>query len=230
MTASSQHSRRPTEQEDRKLAVFDMDGVLTRHPSSWEFVHEYAGVSNEDARLLYDRSEISYIDFLRSDVRLWISSGKVRTRGDLRKILSLIPVTVGLSETVLKLREMGFVTAIISGGLYDLAEIIDPGHILFDYVYANRIITDSDGNLIPEGDVMVEPNRKGEVLEKLQRELIISPDRTMSVGDSIQDLPLFLRSKVSVAVIHGDSEMRKIARHYITGDRFKDLIGIAQQV
>ncbi|MEM3675826.1 MAG: HAD-IB family phosphatase [Thermoplasmataceae archaeon] len=223
-------SQRPTDDRRKKLAVFDMDGVLTTHPSSWEFVHRYAQVSNEEARELYEKSLISYSDFLKSDVRLWISSGKVRTHSDLVRILSGIPVTAGAVETVESIRKMGFVTAIISGGLYDLVDLIDPQHRLFDFVFANRVAVDAGGYLVPDGQIMVEPMEKGTVLRKLQQDLSIGAENTMSVGDSVQDIPMFRMSKISVAVGSGNSEIAGIAKYVVPREDFRKITRLATEV
>ena len=58
-----------------RLVVFDMDGVLTTHPSSWEYVHRAMGVDNSENLRLYRTGNISYMDFLRIDLFHRVSHG-----------------------------------------------------------------------------------------------------------------------------------------------------------
>ena len=107
-----------------RLVVFDMDGVLTTHPSSWEYVHRAMGVDNSENLRLYRTGNISYMDFLRSDVNLWISRHPGITREDVVKILDSIPLRKNLNLAVKEIRDSGAATAIVSGGIYWLAQRI----------------------------------------------------------------------------------------------------------
>ena len=63
------------------------------------------GVDNSENLRLYRTGRISYMDFLRSDVNLWISRHPGITREDVVKILDRIPLRENLSLAVSCSRE-----------------------------------------------------------------------------------------------------------------------------
>ena len=54
-----------------ELVVFDMDGVLVDFDSSWMMVHRAFGTDNEESFQRYIRGEISFEEFMRSDIGKW---------------------------------------------------------------------------------------------------------------------------------------------------------------
>lgn len=207
-----------------RLVVFDMDGVLTAHPSSWEYVHHAMGVDNSENLRLYRTGRISYMDFLRSDVNLWISRNPGITSGDVIRILDTIPLRENLGRTVSEIRDSGAATAIVSGGIYWLARRI-ADQAAFDQVYANMILTDSTGRIIPDGNVMVEPRHKDRSITEIQKKLGISEAETASVGDTTQDAAMFMHSAVSIAFNSVDGRLSTMASHTAHGN---DLLEIAR--
>ncbi|MBE3122801.1 MAG: hypothetical protein IMZ58_11440 [Thermoplasmata archaeon] len=59
-----------------KLVFFDMDGVLLDTVSSWRYIHEHFGTTNERSIMPYLRGDIDYLEFMRRDVSLWKKNGK----------------------------------------------------------------------------------------------------------------------------------------------------------
>lgn len=208
-----------------RLVAFDMDGVLTSHPSSWEFVHSRMGVDNRLNLDLYRKGLISYLEFLRSDVRLWTETHPGISEDDVRRILDDIPLTEGIYRSVQELRDSGIVTAIISGGIYWLAERICIS-APFDRVFANKISTDSSGRIVPDGTVMVEPRHKDRVLASIQQNTGIGMEETASVGDTLQDAAMFQRSALSIAFNTGDPKVVRSATHHVSSRNLLDAVRI----
>ncbi len=86
-----------------KLAVFDMDGVLTQPVSSWDYVHKRLGVDNAENLNSYRAGTLSYIDFLRSDVRLWLGDDGPTSAEKVMEILEQVPLREGVKSTFSKL-------------------------------------------------------------------------------------------------------------------------------
>jgi len=105
-----------------ELVIFDMDGVLTDTISSWKYIHEYFGCSNERSVDEYLRGKIDDMEFIKRDVTLWKEDGKLITRDRLVDILSNIPIMKGAKESISKLKENKIYTVIVSAGLDILAE------------------------------------------------------------------------------------------------------------
>ncbi len=209
-----------------KLAVFDMDGVLTQAPSSWEFVHRELGVDNQNNLSLYRNGDLTYMEFLRSDVELWIEKMGTVPSKLIIDILGKVPLRAGITETMISLRRGGIETAIISGGIYWLAERI--GKIgEFGEIHANKIKTNGNGEIIPDGTVMVDPKRKDLILQDLQKRIGVSEEETFSVGDTLQDVALFRHSGYSIAFNPNEHSMTKNATVTLKGN---DLRLVLEQI
>lgn len=209
-----------------RLAVFDMDGVLTDIPSSWEFVHRKIGVDNKKNLSLFKKGEITYMEFLRSDVILWIEKMGTVPADFIKELLDQVPLRNGIAETMSSLRAMGMETAIISGGIYWLAEKIG-GIGRFSEIYANRIKTNERNEIIPDGTVMVDPRKKDVILQEIQKRLGVSEGETFSVGDTMQDVALFRHSGYSIAFNAHENSMAGNASVSIEGN---DLNLILEQI
>ncbi len=212
-----------------KLAVFDMDGVLTGTPSSWEFVHRKIGVDNSGNLSLFKNGRITYMDFLRSDVELWIEKLGNVPADYIRGILDLVPLRCGIAETMSSLKKMGIKTAIISGGIYWLAEKISK-FADFTEIHANKIQTNANGEIIPDGTVMVDPGRKDVVLRTLQEKLGIAEKETFSVGDTLQDVAMFRRSGYSIAFNANDFSMTGKASASMKGNDLTQILELIEKL
>lgn len=211
-----------------KLAVFDMDGVLTQNPSSWEFVHKRLGVDNRENLALYRNGELSYIEFLKSDVNLWLRRNTSIPSRIIIDILNEIPLREGIRETVVSLDSMGITTAIISGGIYWLAEKIG-NFAPFSRIEANHISTDENGFIIPDGKVMVDPKHKDVNIRELQERLGVSMAETVSVGDTLQDVAMFRNSGLSIAFNPVDEMMKEKATFSIAGNNLSAILDIVEK-
>ncbi len=213
--------------EKFKLAVFDMDGVLTQPVSSWEYVHRKLGVDNTGNLSSYRNGTMNYIDFLKSDVKLWLDRLGPTSAETVIRILDEIPLRGGISLTINTLKERGIKTAIISGGIYWLAEKIGKGYG-FDEIYANHIKTDSLDNLLPDGIVMVDPKHKDHTIRELQDRLKVEPEETISVGDTLQDVAMFRNSGLSVAFNPVEETVSARARFTLKGNDLSELLKLLE--
>lgn len=209
--------------EKYRLAVFDMDGVLTQPVSSWEYVHRRLGVNNSENLLAYRAGTLAYIDFLKSDVRLWLGSNGPTSAEKVISILDEIPLREGIRTTFQRLKEAGLRTAIISGGIYWLAERVGMTAGA-DEIHANHILTDESGNILAEGHVMVDPKHKDDVIINMQKRLGILPEETISVGDTYQDVAMFRNSGISFAFNPVDPSVSEGATHTMEGNDLSALL------
>ncbi len=214
--------------EKFKLAVFDMDGVLTQPVSSWEYVHKRLGVDNSTNLSLYRSGSLAYIDFLRSDVQLWLEHLGPTSANTVIGILDEIPLRTGIFETINSLKGKGIRTAIISGGIYWLAEKIGTlNH--FDEIYANKIKTDHSNKVVADGVVMVDPKNKDATIRQLQEKLCVSPEETISVGDTLQDVGMFRNSGLSVAFNPMEDAVSKKATFTLRGNDLTAILKVIRQ-
>ena len=198
-----------------RLVAFDMDGTLVDVDSSWGYVHRRFGETNDTALRDFLEDRIDDEEFVRSDVRLWRKHRPQLTVDELEAMLDEVPLMPGASYLLRALRQRGVRTAIVSGGLDLLAKRIGR-ELGIDYVLANGLRVESDGRLTGEGIIRVPVKRKEEVLARVQRDLGIPPEETASVGNSAIDVGLFRRSRIGVAFLPADAEVRAGATHVVT--------------
>jgi len=198
-----------------KLVALDMDGTLVDVASSWRVVHDHFGDHNDDGLRRFLANEIDDEEFIRSDIRVWWRHAPNLTVFDLEAILADVPFMPGAAELVHRLHARGARTAIVSGGLDLLARRV-ARELRIDVALANGLRVDSSGRLTGEGIVRVPIHGKEGVLAGLQRQLGVLPEETASVGNSEIDVGLFRRSRVGVAFLPEDEQVRKGATTVVT--------------
>jgi len=188
---------------NKKLVVFDMDGVLVDIESSWRYIHDYFGTDNRENVEAYIQGKIGDEEFIKNDLFLW--RRYCISFSDVRKIFQEIPLMRGAKECVQEFKKYGIKTAILSGGIDILANRIamETG---IDYVLANSI----DEELM-NCIVRVSPRGKDKALIRLAEELKIPKRNIVSVGNSHYDVKMFKVSGMGIAFNPCDEEVEKHA-------------------
>jgi phosphoserine phosphatase len=196
------------------LVAFDMDGVLIDYSSSWTWVHDHFGVANRASVDAFVRGEIDDVEFMRRDISLWLRKHPGLCQADMTEILRPMPLMKGLDETAKALRDAGMRLVIVSGGLEAMAGKIARAHGFDDYI-ANGYECDEQGNLTGEGVLNVWLKSKRDALMKFQQKYGITPERTVSIGDSFIDISMFELSGLSIAFNPIDDYVTSVADHII---------------
>jgi len=202
-----------------KLVVFDLDGVLVDTKSSWQTVHEAFGVDNEENFQRYLRDEISFKEFMRSDIRLW----KNTHINQIKSILDQVPLIKGAKETINALRKAGYKTAIISSGISLLADRIK-NELGIDQSFANELLVNKKGQLTGEGKENVELLKKVRTLQRLVAIEGITTKQCAVVGDSIFDIPLFKKAGFSIAFNTNDHRVKEATDLAIEDKNLKEIL------
>jgi phosphoserine phosphatase len=197
-----------------RFVAFDMDGTLVETQSSWAWVHQKFGESNDEGLQQFLRGEIDDEEFIRSDIRIWWRHRPSLAVRELREILASVPLMPGAHELFRGLHNRGVRTAIISGGIDLLADRI-ARELGISEALANGFETDPQGRLTGAGIVRVPIQSKENVLASLQRRWDISPEQSAAVGNSDIDVGLFRRARVRVAFLPVDERIRAHATHRV---------------
>ena len=198
-----------------RLVAFDMDGTLVEADSSWRYVHDHFGDSNEEALELFLADRIDDVEFIRRDIAVWWKHRPRLTVQDLESILANVPLMPGAVPLMKALKDRGIMTAIVSGGIDLLARRV-ARELGMDYALANGFRVDAAGRLTGEGIVRVPIKDKEGVLEQVQRQLGVSPGETAAVGNSEIDVGLFKRSTIGIAFQAADDAVRTHATAVVT--------------
>ncbi|MEM3949074.1 MAG: HAD-IB family phosphatase [Zestosphaera sp.] len=191
-----------------KIAVFDMDGVLVKWRSSWRALHEYFGSINivnesRDAEKFL-KGELSYEEWMRRDLEAIIKFlGRPPSRDEIVRALTRYELTEGATELINFLKSANVITAILSGGVDVLAEMVG-NRLGIDIILANKLVFDKNNHLAPYGIEVVNPLKKGGVLRKLSEDLRIPLSDFMYVGDSEWDFEALNVVGLPVLLSHGD--------------------------
>ena len=198
-----------------RFVALDMDGTLVDVDSSWAAVHAHFGEQNADGLRRFLANEIDDEEFIRTDIAIWRRHAPDLTVFDLERILASVPPMPGLRAFVDGLKRRGVRTAIVSGGIDLLARRV-ARELGIDVALANGFRVSSSGRLTGEGIVRVPIHGKEGVLAALQEQLGIGPEETASVGNSEIDVGLFRRSRVGVAFLPEDDDVRRAATAVVT--------------
>ena len=212
-----------------RLVAFDLDGTLTVEVSSWQSLHRFFGTegSGEVGLRDYESGKISYEEFMRRDISCW---PKGLSMDVVEKILSTFTLRTEAEDTIAKLRQRDMKIVVITSGLASLARNVCQRLKIEDFA-ANDLETDAEGHLTGRGVLVVEPFKKGFVLERFLRRLGIPSEQTLAVGDTRFDEDLLRAAKIGIAFKEDgrpDPELLKVATFIIT--RLSDVVSIVDNL
>lgn len=208
---------------DYDLVCFDMDGTLTNIRSSWRWVHDCLGVDSEPNYRAYLNQEIDIDEFMRRDIALWTGVKPDFSEKDLIRCFQTMPLVGGIQETVAALENCGMHCVIISGGIDIAAEMLTKEFGFEDFV-ADHVNTNPDGTLTGEGTNKVNLEDKSIWVREYQRRYGVTVERTVSVGNSFTDIPMFKASGMSIAFNPTDPYTEEAATHTVRSDNIADIL------
>lgn len=179
----------------KKLAVFDFDSTLM-DGETIEIIASEIGLQEEVAKIT-KRAMEGELDFFDSlTYRVSLLKGIQSRRVD--EICKNLPYMPGAKETITELKKLGFTVVCFSGGFKNATAYAKD--ILGYNADFSNILHSKDGVLTGKvGGEMMFSDSKGEMLQKLQALLNISPKNTIAVGDGANDLSMFKFADTRVA-------------------------------
>lgn len=181
--------------KEKRLIVFDMDSTIVDFETINQMA-QFAGVDREVEEITERamNGELDFEEALRSRVRLL----KGTPIGALEEIARNIQLTPGSEELIHHLKQVGYKTALISGGFTYFTDILKD-RLGFDYTFAN-VLEIKDGVLTGEieGEI-IDAAAKGRIVNDLSLLERISPDSVVAVGDGANDCLMIQNAGLGVA-------------------------------
>ncbi|BDY13600.1 phosphoserine phosphatase SerB [Hydrogenimonas cancrithermarum] len=178
-----------------KLAVFDFDSTLM-DGETIDFLAEPLGLK-EKVAIITERAMRGELDFFESlTTRVQLLEGLAVETVD--TICQNLPFMPGAEETITELKNFGYKVVVFSGGFRNATrharEILG-----FDADFSN-VLHAKDGQLtgLVGGDMMFDFS-KGDMLERLQALLGVTPKETLVVGDGANDRSMFAHAETRIA-------------------------------
>jgi len=204
-----------------KLIIFDIDGTITKHISSWRYIHEKLGLWYDLAYRYQEKfiaGKISYRKFCELDAAHW----KGLPERKIREIFQKAPYVKNARRYLKRLKELGFKLVAISTGLQYIAERIKK-ELGFDYVLSNRLIS-REGILTGKVKINITHGAKGKILGRILKRFRVKPDEVIVVGDSSGDIPLVKNSGYSIAFNSSDRKFSQMVDYDCRTKDFKKVL------
>ncbi|MGB9728438.1 MAG: HAD-IB family phosphatase [Thermoprotei archaeon] len=209
-----------------KCVAFDVDGVLTKVESAWQYVHEKLNTWDK-ARVnmeLYFNKMITYEEWAYLDALLW----KGVSYNKFMEIFDSIPINDGFEKALSRIKSLGLKIIAISGGLMPLLERLNK-IVRFDDMYATELIFEN-GIFTGKVIVHVKYGNKDMVLLNACKKHGFSTKECIVVGDSEIDIPMFAISGYSIAFNPKNQKVAKAANKVINSESLNPIADIIEEL
>lgn len=203
-----------------KIIVFDIDGTITRHVSSWRYIHEKLGLWDVLAKKYQDQflaGKISYRRFCELDAAHW----KGMDADKLHDVFRNVRYSRNARRAIKKLKDKGFKLVAISTGLQFITDRIKK-EMKFDYVIGNRLNV-RKGRLTGSVTINISHGAKGKTVRTILKRFGVKPSEMIAVGDSEGDIPMIKLAGYSVAFNSSSGILSDLVDYDCTSDDFMEV-------
>lgn len=203
-----------------KLIVFDIDGTITRHISSWRYIHEKLGLWDVLAKKYQDQflaGKISYRRFCELDAAHW----KGMNANRLHRVFRKVRYSKNAKKAIRRLKKEGFKLVAISTGLQFITDRIKE-EMKFDHVVGNRLNV-RKGRLTGGVTINISHGAKGRTVRAILGRFGVKPAEMIAVGDSEGDIPMIRLAGYSIAFNSSSELLSDIVDYNCKSDDFMEV-------
>jgi len=196
---------------NRRLVCFDMDSTLI----STEVIDELARLKGvgEQVSAVTERAMLGELDF-KTSLRQRVALLEGLPESSLKQVADNLPLMEGVEHLFAVLKQLGYKTAILSGGFTYFGEVLQ-ARFGVDYVYANELEI-VNGKLTGQViEPIVDAERKALLLKMLAKQENIVLDQVIAVGDGANDLAMLAVAGLGIA-FHAKPIVKKNAEQAIS--------------
>jgi len=204
-----------------KMAIFDLDGTLTRERSIWEYIHVRLGKwygFAEEYQKQFLAGKISYQEFCERDAEVW----KGMKIGEVLEIVKGVPFHPGVDELISHFKQKGLKLTMVSSGLSLLTNWVHEKYG-FDYSISNDLLYE-DGILTGKVRIQVHYDKKAEWVRRVVQQYDIKSEQAIAIGDSKGDIDMFQMAGFSIAFNSSCAELDEVASIRIQSQNLADII------
>ena len=201
------------------LCVMDVDGTLILEEVI-DLLGREVGCEEEIAQLT-SRAMRGELDFESSLIKR-VSFLEGLPVSVFEKVFNTIHLTSNAQEFISILQKNGILVGLVSGGFIPIVERLAKS-LGIAYFSANQL-EDKDGHLTGKlvGQI-ISPEIKKETLEQWRKELKLSKDRTIAIGDGANDLLMLKSAGLGIAFC-GKEVLKKEIPHHVDKRDFLEVL------
>jgi len=210
-----------------KLIVFDIDGTITRHVSSWRYIHEKLGLWDILAKKYQEQflaGKISYRRFCELDAAHWKGIEKKK----LDEIFRRVRYSRNARRAIKKLKKMKFKLVAVSTGLQFVTDRIKED-LEFDLVIGNCLQV-RNGRLTGGVTINIGHGAKGKTVRTILKRFGIKPREMIVVGDSEGDIPMITLAGYSIGFNSSSRKLSKIVDYDCKSDDFMEVYNKVKEI
>ncbi len=203
-----------------KLIIFDIDGTITRHVSSWRYIHEKLDLWDVLAKKYQEQflaGKISYRRFCELDAAHW-KGIKVT---ELERAFRSVRYSKNARKVISRLRGDGFKLVAISTGLQFMAERVK-NELGFNHVIGNRLRV-RNGKLTGGVLINISHGAKGKTVRTILKKFKVKSGEMIAVGDSEGDIPMIKMAGYSIAFNSSSKDLSRQVDHDCKTDDFMEV-------
>ncbi|MFA5143069.1 MAG: HAD family phosphatase [Candidatus Omnitrophota bacterium] len=205
-----------------KLIIFDIDGTITTHISSWRYIHERLGLWQDRAFRYQEQffaGKISYRRFCELDAAHW----RGMSLGRIRRIFDHVRYSRNAVSCIRRLKAAHFKLIAVSTGLQFMPDRLMK-ELKFDYALSNRLQS-RRGRLTGGVKINISHGAKHRILQKIFGRFRVKPHEVICVGDSEGDIPLAKVCGYSIAFNSSSAELSRISDYDCRTRDFREVCG-----